>query len=163
MAEMMGMQAFQPVQNTTAYQTGKSQLDERDRDQRKAIDNQSAVSGSTDESKIARLDSSNKNYNRGLQNLLAFSQRVRDQNQNRYLNVLGAKNLAKQNRVRQFNQNLDNIMDPLQSAAAAFNMADVFSKGDKTKTLGNWGDGSSKLIYPGGFGGGTSADVIRRG
>ena len=127
MAGMLEEQAFQPVQNTTTFKTGKSQLDERDRDNRKAIDNQSAVSGSTDEAKIASMDGANQSYNRGLQDLLSYSQRVRDQNQQRFLNVLGAQEGARQNRTQQYNQNLNSILDPLQQAGQAFAMADVFA------------------------------------
>lgn len=127
MAEMMGTEAFQPATDTRAYQSGKSQLDARDDDNRKAINNQSAVTGATDEAKLATIDSSNKSYNQGLQNLLSYADQVKNQNQQKYLNIIGAQEGARAGRVQQYNQNLNNIMDPLSNAMTAFSMADVFS------------------------------------
>lgn len=161
MADIFGADAKGPITDNRMFTSGKTMLDERDRDNRRAINNSSAITGSTDEAKLANMDNSNKSYNQGLNQLLEMASRFRDQSRNRYMNVLGAKEGARRSRQSEYNQNFDGIVDGIGQATKAFAMTDLFDPGGSRGGAGSWGDGSNKLLNPGGFGGGTAAQMFR--
>lgn len=133
MADIFEQDATAPLTENREYKTGKAALDERDRLNRRRINNRSAITGGTNEAKIATMDSSNRSYSNALNQLLNFASRFRDRSQNRYMNTLSAAEAARQGRVGQFNAQMNSIMDPIGEAGRAFAMADVFGKDDDKK------------------------------
>lgn len=130
MAELFKAESSQPVTDTRAFRSGKTLLDERDRDNRRAISNTSAVTGGTDEAKLATIDNANRTFNQGLQQLLSHAERIKQQNRSRYLNTLGAQESARQNRIAGDQQAFNDILNPLSQAGQAFAMADLFANND---------------------------------
>lgn len=129
MADIFGEESTLPITETRAFQSGKSQLDARDEDNRRAINNASAVSGATDEAKLANMQNSNESYNRGMQNLLGYAERVRNRNRGQYMNLLGSLEGLKSNRQNRRSQQLSSILDPLSQAGQAMYMADMLESG----------------------------------
>lgn len=138
MSDVLGQEAFSPVTETTAFKSGQSMLDARDKNVRRGINNQSAAAGSTDESKIGQMDSANENYNQGLNQLLQYAERLKDMNKSRYMNSLGAAEGAKQNRLAKDEQSWANILNPLGQAGQAMAMSELFGgEGDLGKMKGS--------------------------
>lgn len=135
MTNMLGEEISKPLTETTGFKTGKGMLDTRDRKNRKAVNNNAAVSGATDESKVANMSASNDSYNEGLQSLLSFADRLRRRNRSRYLNLLGTGENMRQNRIAGAQQNLNNVLNPLGNAGKALYMADMLSGGADDEAL----------------------------
>jgi len=134
MADLFGAEASRPLTETRAFKSGMSVLGERDKKNRKAIDNQSAVTGATDEAKLATIQDSNESLNTGLQRLLDYAERSRAINRSQEMNALNMGSQLAQNRRVQSMQNLNSIFDPLSAATKAFTMSDLFDftgAGDK--------------------------------
>lgn len=127
MSELFGSESSVPLTETTAFKSGKSILDQRDRDNRKAINNQSAVSGATNEAKLASMNASNRSYNDSLQRLLSYAQGQKNRNQSMYLNTLGALNTMRNQRQAQNEQRWSSILDPISQAGQSMMMADIFA------------------------------------
>lgn len=125
MAEVFKAEGMAPVTETTAFKTGQSQLDNRDRRNRTAINNSAAGSGATDEAKIATMGSANDSYSQGLMQLLNYATQIRDQNRGRYLNTIGAADSAKNARIGRNNQAWDSILGPLSQAGGEIGRAHV--------------------------------------
>ncbi|MEX0660494.1 MAG: hypothetical protein WEA58_11475 [Balneolaceae bacterium] len=131
MADIFESDAAAPITENREFKSGKTLLDQRDRDNRKMINNQSAITGGTDEAKLANTESANESYNQGLNQLLSIASRFKDRSQDRHLNLLGAAENARANRVSQYGQNLNSILDPVSEAGKAFAMADLFANPKK--------------------------------
>lgn len=129
MADIFGSAASVPLTETRAFKSGMSILDEKDDENRRAINNASAVSGSTDEARLANMQDSNENLNRGINRLLEFAKRAKDRNQRLQLSYLGAGERARQNRLNQRQKQFGAVLDPLGEAAGSFAMADLFGPG----------------------------------
>jgi len=126
MADIFGNEAKAPVTQSRAFQSGKSELDARDKKNRRAINNQSAVFGATDDAKLATVQNSNENYNSGLNQLLAFASRLKDVNMSRYLNTMGAAEGARQGRLAKDQNAWANILNPLSQAGQALAMSKLY-------------------------------------
>lgn len=127
MADMFGSDAKGQLTETSAFKAGQTVLNDRDQKVRKNIENQGAVAGATDESKLASVEGANNSYNQGVNQLLQFSNRMRDLNRSRYLNTLGAAEGAKQNRLAKDEQSWANILNPLGQAGNAMAMSELFA------------------------------------
>lgn len=131
MVKMLGEDISKPLTETTGFKTGKGVLNKRDRKNRKAINNNAAVSGATDESKIANMSSSNEAYNSGMANLLNAAFRLRDRNRSRYLNLLGVGENMRNNRMAKSQAAWNNVLNPLSSAGKSLMMANMLFDKDK--------------------------------
>jgi len=126
MADMLGNELSKPLTESTAFKSGRAMLDKRDKRNRQRIDSSSAAVGATDESRIGKMQGANEGYNQGLLNLLNHAFNLRRQDQGRYLNILGAQEGARQNRIAGAHNNLKNITHPLSGVGQALAMADIF-------------------------------------
>ena len=127
MADIFESEGSKPITENRDFKAGMKLVGERDKRNRRAIDNRSAVTGATDESRIATLQSANEQVDANIGRLLQNAQRYRELMQNRALRTRGMKEQAKQFRNQQFGQKLNSIVQPLGQAMNAFNMAGVFN------------------------------------
>lgn len=130
MATMFESEADSPITENREFKSGMKVVDQYDKQNRRAINNQSAASGSTDEAKIASMGSANQSRDMNIDRLLNNARRYRSLMQNRALQTGGMLENARQNRNAQWQQGLQSITQPLGQASNAFMMSSLFGGGD---------------------------------
>jgi hypothetical protein len=125
MNELFGDESSVPLTETTAFKSGKSMIEQRDRDNRTAINDNSAASGRTNEAKLSSMNASNRNYNNSLQRLLRLSQNEQNRNRGMYLNTLSGLHSMRNRRKAQNRARWGSILDPIGQAGQALTMAEM--------------------------------------
>lgn len=126
MADMFSTEASKPITENLDFKAGKKVMDKRDASNRRSINNQSAVVGSTDESKMGMIGRANESYDSNINRLLQSSQRYRDLMRNRELQSRGMMDQAKQARNERFGSKVNAITQGVGAASNAFLMSSVF-------------------------------------
>ena len=101
MAELFGEQAKAPITENTAYKSGKSVIDSRDKKSRERTDNTLGAGNVTSEGKLAGMQDNNEVYAQMLNGLMSRAQRFKEASQGRYMNALGLGEYIKNNRLNQ--------------------------------------------------------------
>ena len=127
MATLFEQEGSAPVTQNREFKSGMKIVDERDRENRRAIDNQSAASGTTDEAKLGHIQTANRSRDSAIDKLLNNARRYRQIMQSRALQTSGMLEQARQSRNQDFQGGLQSIINPLGKAANAFVLSDMFS------------------------------------
>ena len=135
MADMFEAEGAKPITENRDFKSGMKIVGERDRRNRRAVNDRSAATGATDESRIATMQSANEQVDQNISRLLQNAQRYRDLMRNRALRTRGMQEQAKQIRNQQFGQKVNSIVQPLGQAMNAFNMAGVFNTGGNPASI----------------------------
>jgi hypothetical protein len=130
-AQMFDAEASVPLTDNRMFQSGISQIDERDRRNRQAVTNRAAATGGTDESRIASMQSANQAYNSAFQRLMDSAQRYRNLMRNRHMQTLGQQEQAGHFRNMAFNEDVDRIVQPLGRTINSFLLSDIFKSPGK--------------------------------
>lgn len=125
MADVLKSKAMTPGTETNEYKSGKAELNAFHKKNTERAKNLIGAGNYTNEAKLASMQAGNEVYASGLNKLLANVSRLKDYNLNRYLNTLGTAEQAKQNRIQNYNTNLNSILEPVGQAGQAFAMAHV--------------------------------------
>ncbi len=128
MADVLKSKAMTPTTQTNEYRSGKAELDAFHKKNTERAKNLIGAGNYTNEAKLASMQGGNEVYASGLNKLMANVSRLKDFNFNRYLNTLGTAEQAKQNRIQNYNTNLNSILQPIGQAGQSFAMADLLSK-----------------------------------
>ena len=139
MAQMFEGEAAKPITQNREFQSGMKIADRYDQDNRKAINNQSAVTGSTDEAKLGMIETANRARDEQVSRLLSNASRYRSLMQNKALRTYGALNQAGMQRNQQFGQRMNQITQPLGQASSAFLMSRAFGGNDQGQGMGEAG------------------------
>jgi len=129
MATLFEQEGSAPVTQNREFKSGMKIVDERDRENRRAIDNQSAASGTTDEAKLGHIQTANRSRDANIDRLLNNARRYRQIMQSRALQTSGMLEQARQSRNQDFQGSLQSIINPLGNAANAFVLSDMFGGG----------------------------------
>ena len=135
MADLFEAEGAKPITENRDFKSGMKIVGERDRRNRRAVNDRSAATGATDESRIATMQSANEQVDQNINRLLQNAQRYRELMRNRALNTRAMQEKAKQFRDQQFGQKVNNIVQPLGQAMNAFNMAGVFDSEDDPSSV----------------------------
>ena len=147
MASLFESEAESPITENREFKSGMKLVDRSDEQNRRAINNQSATSGATDEAKIATMGSANETRDMNIDRLLNNARRYRSLMQNRALQTGGMLENARQNRNAQWQQGLQSITQPLGQASNAFIMSSLFGGGEDLTGQG----GTPEIASAGGF------------
>lgn len=136
MADLFETEGNQAITENRDFKSGMKIVDSYDKKDRRAINNQSAVTGATDEAKIATMQSANESRDSNINRLLQNAQRYRELMQNKAIRTRGLQHQAKEQRNYQFGQKVNSIVQPLGQATNAFMMSNMFGGSQPVQGMG---------------------------
>lgn len=133
MAQMFEGEAAKPINENREFKSGMKIAERYDQDNRKAINNQSAVTGSTDEAKLGMMESANRARDEQVNRILQNAARYWDLMQNKAVRTFGVASQLNNQRNQQFGERMNAITEPLGKSIAAYFGSKNFGDDEKDK------------------------------